>query len=130
MLVVDSSLLIGALAPDEPERDLDSLFEPYEELLAPWLLWVELRNTFLTLERRGRLTPDFTDRALSTVEGYCIVLDQMPRSESVLRLARRHQLTAYDALYLELALQRSADLATLDSRLAAAAAAEGVRLAV
>ena len=61
-------------------------------------------------------------------ETYAIVLDQMPRSAFVLRLARKHGLSAYDALYLELALHKEADLATADRALAAAARAEGVRV--
>ena len=43
-------------------------------------------------------------------------------------LARKHGLSAYDALYLELALHKEADLATADRALAAAARAEGVRV--
>ena len=128
MLVLDTSVLVGALLPDEPERDLHALVEPYDEVIAPWLLWVEVRNTLLTLERRGRISADFVDRALGVVETYAIVLDQMPRSAFVLRLARKHGLSAYDALYLELALHKEADLATADRALAAAARAEGVRV--
>lgn len=128
MLVVDASLLVGAFLPDEADRDLHALFEPYEALLAPWLLWVEARNTFVTLERRGRITPDFTDRTLESITTFQITLDAMPRSAAVLRPARRHQLSAYDALYLELALRLGADLATLDAQLATAARAEGIRV--
>jgi predicted nucleic acid-binding protein len=38
-----------------------------------------------------------------------------------MRLARAHDLTVYDALYLELALRLGAPLATLDGKLAEAA---------
>ncbi len=41
-------------------------------------------------------------------------------------LARRHRLSGYDAAYLETALRRGAKLATLDRKLATAAAREGV----
>ena len=41
-------------------------------------------------------------------------------------LARAHNLSAYDAAYLELALRRGLKLATLDKKLKAAAAAAGV----
>ena len=128
MLVVDASTLVGAHLPDEPELDLWGLVEPYEEVEAPWLLWAEVRNTLLTLERRGRITADFTERTLSAISGYHIVLDQMPRSAAVLMLARKHRLSVHDALYLELALHREADLATGDRVLADAACAEGVRV--
>jgi predicted nucleic acid-binding protein len=43
-------------------------------------------------------------------------------------LADRHNLTVYDALYLQLALDVEGELATLDSDLAAAARAEDVAL--
>jgi predicted nucleic acid-binding protein len=43
-------------------------------------------------------------------------------------LARTYALTAYDATYLELALRRSAVLATFDRKLAAAARSAGVRV--
>jgi len=44
------------------------------------------------------------------------------------RLAEQHQLTLYDAAYLELALRRGLPLATLHRDLRAAANAEKVRL--
>lgn len=57
-----------------------------------------------------------------------IVLDTGAESGAVMDLARRHRLTAYDALYLELALRRALPLATLDRALGAAAEAEDVAL--
>src|SRR5262249_41428329 len=46
----------------------------------------------------------------------------------VKQLAQTHQLTAYDAAYLELALRYNLPLATLDIELKQAACAVGVRL--
>ena len=48
--------------------------------------------------------------------------------DSLLPLCRTHQLTSYDALYLELALRRQLPLATLDEPLRQAASALGVSL--
>jgi predicted nucleic acid-binding protein len=45
----------------------------------------------------------------------------------VLSLARSHNLSAYDAVYLELALRRGLPLASLDGGLKAAAKAVGVQ---
>jgi predicted nucleic acid-binding protein len=45
---------------------------------------------------------------------------------AVLTLARVHQLSAYDAAYLALAVAESAALATLDRKLAAAARRENI----
>ena len=49
---------------------------------------------------------------------------------ATLRLAIRHELTHYDAAYLELALRRNLPLATLDKDLRRAARAENVKLVV
>ena len=45
-----------------------------------------------------------------------------------LSLARAHNLSVYDAAYLELALREAIPLATLDGELAAAARREGTKL--
>jgi len=50
----------------------------------------------------------------------------MPLVADALDLADRHRLTVYDALYLELAADVDAELATLDRDLTRAARAEGV----
>ena len=130
MLVIDSSTVLGALLPDEVGTDLDTLFEPHEEILAPWLLWAEVRNILIVAERRGRLADGMVEEILEALHDLGITLDQTPRSAAVLRLARRHKLSVYDAFYLELALHREAELATHDGALRSAAIAEGVRLAL
>ena len=51
-----------------------------------------------------------------------------PDDRSILTLAERHTLTAYDAAYLALALDRQLPLATLDRKLTEAAEREGLPL--
>lgn len=130
MLVIDASVIMSALLPDEEGADLEALIEPYDEIIAPWLLWAEVRNILIAGERRGRLTAGMAEDALEALDDLGIVLDQMPRSATVLRLARRHGLSVYDALYLELAVHRGAALASHDVALRRAADAEGVRRAI
>lgn len=50
------------------------------------------------------------------------------RQSVVMALARSHGLTAYDAMYLELALRRNAPLATFDQQLAEATRKTGGRV--
>jgi predicted nucleic acid-binding protein len=57
-----------------------------------------------------------------------VTLDRSPDEAELLRLARRHGLTAYDASYLELARRDALPLATLDADLTRAARAEGLSL--
>ena len=123
-LVVDASLLAGLLLPDEQGTDPAAFAS--EDLAAPWLLWAELRNILVVNERRGRLAPGLAEQMLDAVEALGIRLDTRPSGASVLYLARRHRLTVYDALYLELALRLGARLGTHDAALSAAARAEGV----
>lgn len=129
MLVLDASAIIGWIMPDEAGLDLDPLIAGGEALLAPWLLWVELRNILIVSERRGRLPAGMGDQIADSVDALQITLDGAASSAVVMDLARRHGLTAYDALYLETALRHGASLATLDGKLRAAATAEGVALA-
>lgn len=90
---------------------------------------MELRNILLVAERRGRLTEAMSDTILDAISDLGIVTDQMPPGTRVTRLARRHDLSAYDALYLELAVRHGASLATFDRALEGAARAEGVPVA-
>jgi predicted nucleic acid-binding protein len=126
MLVVDASALAGGLMPDETGMDLSALAGQHEIFMAPWLLWVEIRNILIVSERRGRIPASVVEQALEAIEALGIVLDTAPSNASVLALCRRHGLTAYDALYLDLALRHGAVLATRDMALAKAARLEGV----
>ena len=125
-LVVDASALIAWLMPDEVGLDLRALIERNGDVGAPWLLWAELRNSMMTFERRGRIPAVTSENILTNVEGLDIRYDTTPSSTTVLTLCRDHRLSAYDALYLELALRRKASLVTGDANLAEAARRSGV----
>ncbi len=53
-------------------------------------------------------------------------IDRIPNEDAILRLARSHKLSVYDAAYLELAQREGLSLATLDAELRRAAVVEGV----
>lgn len=129
MLVLDASTLAGWLMPDEHGVDLQALAASHDVFAAPWLLWAEIRNILVVAERRRRIPPGIADQALNAIDELGIALDVRPSSTVVMALCRKHGLTVYDALYLELALRKGAVLATLDAALARAASTEGVSLA-
>lgn len=129
MLVIDASALVGWLMPDESGIDLPALAAEHEDIVAPWLLWAELRNILIVSERRGRIPLGSAEQITDAVDALGIILDTTPAGAVVLDLARRHRLTVYDALYLELALRQGAALASLDAALLAAARAEAVPVA-
>ena len=129
-LVVDASVVISWLFDDEEEPRADMALERLKEdgAPAPYLLHLETRNALLVAERRGRLSTRTVDERLDALKGLPIRTDEEPDLQSAFSLARSHNLSFYDALYLELAKREGADLATLDRSLSQAAVAEGVPL--
>jgi predicted nucleic acid-binding protein len=129
MVVVDASVTISWYLADEITTT-QSIFQRLREseAIAPALWWFEIRNALLVNERRGRLDPTQVAAILANLARLPITLDRDPAGDAVLALARAHNLTFYDAAYLELALRRAVPLATLDRRLAAAARTAAVRL--
>lgn len=99
-----------------------------DDALVPGHWWFEVRNTMLMGERRQRSTEENTRFALDRLSRMTIRHMPIPFDADVLALARRHRLTFYDAVYLELAQREGLALATLDSDLAKAARTEDVRL--
>ena len=102
-----------------------------EGLLVPPLWWSELENGILMGERRGRKTPAESMAFLKLVRTLPIQTDDAPRrrvSDDILDIARRHQLTAYDATYAELAIRRGRPLATFDAALRRCGGALGVKI--
>lgn len=128
--VLDASVAASWAFQDEdhPTADLAFKYVRVDEAVAPGLLWFELRNILVVSERRRRLSPTDTTAFLRQFSRLPLRVDLSPDEHEVLRLAREHQLSVYDAAYLELALRESLPLATLDTTLAKAAQAEGVRL--
>lgn len=125
-VVVDASFAVEALV--EGGQSLERWVEWIRggrTRLVPAHFWAELGNALLLGRRfepgRAALTLGAAARAgLETADrGLAGVAD-------ALDLADRHRLTVYDALYLQLAADVDAELATLDRDLARAARAEGV----
>jgi len=126
--VVDASITACWAFRDEdhPSADMALTRLRIEEALAPGLWWFEVRNILVVNERRKRLTEAESAVFLRSLVRLPITVDHAPDESEVLRLARTHQLSVYDAAYLELAQRNRIGLATLDLRLARAARAEAV----
>ena len=99
-----------------------------EEAVLPCLWWFEVRNILVVNERRRRIAESDTAAFLLNLSQLRIRIDRAPDESAVLRLARTHRLSVYDAAYLELAQREGLPLATLDADLKKAAAGEGVAL--
>jgi len=132
-LVIDCSVTMARCFPDETsdlaDAALDALVDG--QGFAPPLWLLEVANVLAIGERRGRLTVDdstaFTD-LLSRLPIHVESTASNRTFGAILSLTRGQQVTAYDASYLELANRRSLPIATLDDRLAAAAATIGIEV--
>ena len=100
--------------------------------VAPALWHQEIANGLAVAERRGILTSSDAMLALLQLEQLCaqaieIEADIVPMRQG-LTTARAYQLSAYDSVYLDLALRAKLPLATLDLALRKAAGKAGVEL--
>lgn len=132
MFVVDASVVLAWSFPDEQsdlaDRAIDRLLGEGGLVPAHWPL--EVAQAFATAERRGRITVDdvATLRSLVVPLPVDVVTVGLDQAIAMLELARSHELTVYDAAYLDLARSRGLGLATVDQRLAAACRTVGVPL--
>ena len=133
--VLDASVAL-AWAVDHPEpagaRQIRQSFLSGQLAIVPSLWVLEIANGLIQAERRGKLDLPEVERARNLYESmmsnYIEVQTDSPQAgfREIQEIARKHQLTAYDASYLFLALQHRLPLATLDSSLIAAAKHSGV----
>ena len=129
-MVVDASLTLAWLLDDEADPRADVALKRLDEneALVPQLWHLETRNGLLTAKRRGRLTTDEVNDRLNALKGLPIRTDNRLDFQFAFELAELHTLSFYDAIYLELAIRREGELATLDRALSLAASIEGVML--
>ena len=98
---------------------------------APQLWPLEATNGLLMAQRRKRISVDVREGMADFLRALPIIIDDETTNRvwtTTVQLAERHQLTVYDAAYLELAQRLSLPLATYDKPLRAAALSAGVAL--
>jgi predicted nucleic acid-binding protein len=126
--VADASMVAAWLLPDEQTPETDALLDRLLDTpaVAPDLLRHEVRNLFLAAVKSKRVRESFLPWAVQHFNQLPIRHLGPGEDHAVLTLASLHQLSAYDAAYLALALAQNLPLATLDRKLAGAAGAEKV----
>ncbi len=127
--VVDCSVSIAWLfdeqADDYTEAALDAMVGAFA--VAPRWWSIEVLNVLLTLERRKRLAAGKAVDLLRHLQRLPVRLHESRASLFELHaLAIRHQLSSYDALYLDAALVTGLPLVTRDKALQQAAMESGV----
>lgn len=133
--VLDPSVALAWGLPDELSRHATEFLErlrPDDVFWIPALWWYEIANALAVARRRHRVAEAESARLVELYGSLPVHTDPLLGREALARLAAlaaRHDLTAYDAAYLEIALRRGIGLATLDEAQARAAADDGVPLA-
>ena len=132
--VLDASITIGWMI-DRPVPARASLARRLvisgQTPVVPALWNHEVSNAVVMAARRGRLTADQFKTLADDLEELSDIVEMDPlnvRPTTLIEMARRTNLTAYDATYLELASRRRLPLATLDDQLREAARRAGLAL--
>jgi predicted nucleic acid-binding protein len=126
--VVDTSALIRLFVPDGPMPDgFDNFLRGVERgkntAIAPELLVAEAANVVNKKRISGELRDNESNQLLADILSVPVRL--FPHRPILLKafdLARKHQLTIYDTLYLALAEDHGAVIFTADRKLLEAAA--------
>lgn len=129
VFVIDNSVVSGWLLQNQATAYSDAVATLLQtrRAVAPPLLRVEYTNVLRTACKRQRLSAEQAYEMLAMLGELPIDLDSsVSTGPQLLDLALRHDLTAYDATYLDVALRRGAPIATQDAALANAARAAGL----
>ena len=120
MIVVDASAILELLLDTAAAPDIEArLFRTGESLHAPHLLDLEVAQTLRRYMSVGELTRQRGEQALTDLADFPII--RYPHDLFLARVwALRHNVSAYDAVYLALAESLPAPLLTCDTGLAAA----------
>ncbi len=133
--ILDCSASMSWIFSDEGDAASDALLDSVAQVgaIVPALWAFEVASVLLVAERRKRITSAERQQALALLGALPIQVD--PRSldrvwTETMTLAQSHDLTAYDASYLELALRHGLPLASRDKALRSAARDCGVPLSI
>lgn len=132
-VVIDSSAAGAWVLPDEVSDAAQALYlqamEPDSPFHVPLLWSWEMGNMLVMGVKRDRIDAEQMEQGLALLDGLQIQVDgplSAHRQAQIARLALAHELTFYDATYLELVLRLNGQLASQDKKLIAAAKSCGI----
>ena len=128
--VLDASVAITWAMSDEnaPLAEVALQRIEVDTAVVPAIWWYEIRNILMVNERRNRISKEDVDRFLADLGEFDIEVRPPEHSQAAIQLARKCNLSFYDAAHLALAVAERLPLATLDRALVAAAQSVDVSL--
>lgn len=129
-LIVDASMAAAWILPDEFNVQANAVLLKLDETIAfiPGLFWFEAMSFCLLAERRVRIATGGALMAMERLRRLNLEVRSIDRDHQIFALALKHGLSAYDAIYLALAIDQHVPLATTDRKLATAARAEQIEI--
>jgi predicted nucleic acid-binding protein len=132
--VLDASVALCWFFEGQKTAYTEAVFECMakgDEALVPVVWPLEVVNSLVVAARQKTITATQLETFVADLKELPVEVDLegVGRAySSVLRISRQHQLSSYDAAYLDLALVEGLPLATLDKNLGASAKRAGVEL--
>lgn len=136
--VLDNSVAMRWLLRDGSDerlayasKVLEVLMQETSEAVVPGIWALEAANVIVKAQAKNVVSEARASAFIGLLSNMAIITDDHTAARALgdtLQLARRFQLSAYDASYLELALREGLPVATLDGDLRAAMAAVGTGL--
>ena len=121
MIVIDCSILITGTAKDETSILADEILGKLESLeleaIVPSIFFLEVANVLVSNLRRNRINASELEQYTKLFSILPIRQDEGGNMRDIIQLAVKHDLSAYDAAYLELAKRNNYPLVTLDKKL-------------
>ncbi|HET7849569.1 MAG TPA: type II toxin-antitoxin system VapC family toxin [Pseudolabrys sp.] len=133
MIVLDASLIIALILREANVPDGDSVYNALEaEALTVPAHWAaEIASALWINRRRDRISANEVAAAVERLLVFGPTVDPAPLLGDIpdlLRFAAGEKLTAYDAIYVQLALRLDAVLATVDEAMRASARRHDIAL--
>ena len=125
-IVADTNTFI-AVALEEPEKRQIIQFTVGKELVAPEVLPFEVGNALTAMVKKRALDPSEVISAWDAVQTIAVELRRID-IQAALGLAVRFNIYAYDAYFIECALNLRCPMLTLDHRMKMVARDIGIRI--
>ncbi|HBH30260.1 MAG: type II toxin-antitoxin system VapC family toxin [Desulfofustis sp. PB-SRB1] len=131
--VVDNSVVMAWCFEDESSNYADQVLErlALSQGFVPAIWPLEVCNVLLVAEKKNRIGEADSIRFMELLNQLPIIVEQESperMTREIFALARTHNVSSYDASYLDLAMRKGLPIATLDKNLSDAARRSNVPL--
>ncbi len=121
MIILDCSIFIAGTMDDENNNIANDILNRLSlgkiHAIVPKLFFIEAANVVVSNVRKKRITKQESTRYIDLFTNAPVKTDDNFNMKDCFDLAITHELSIYDAIYLELAIRKGCALATLDKKL-------------